>query len=226
MRRGVARRRRDRGEPDRHSSRPSARGWPGPRSRRTCCCPTARRRSWPATGRSASHRTGRPRAGCPYRSVFDILAAGKRHVMMGPSQIDRLRQRQHLRDRRLRPPDPAAARHARRAGQHRQPPDQLLGAAGTRRGRSCRQVDIVSGVGYDSAARGGARRPRRFHDLRRVVTNLAVLDFALARPRDAAAFRCTPASAVDRRRRQHRLRPGRSTATCRRPGCRPPSELR
>jgi acyl CoA:acetate/3-ketoacid CoA transferase beta subunit len=37
-------------------------------------------------------------------------------------------------------------------------------------------VDVVSGVGYDRA-RGAAGR---FHDLHRVVTNLAVLDFATA----------------------------------------------
>ena len=35
------------------------------------------------------------------------------------------------------------------------------------------QVDVVSGVGYDRAALG----PARFHEIRRVVTNLGVLDF-------------------------------------------------
>jgi acyl CoA:acetate/3-ketoacid CoA transferase beta subunit len=38
------------------------------------------------------------------------------------------------------------------------------------------RVDMVSGVGYDSAAAAGPAA-ERFHDLRRVVTNLAVLDF-------------------------------------------------
>jgi acyl CoA:acetate/3-ketoacid CoA transferase beta subunit len=38
------------------------------------------------------------------------------------------------------------------------------------------QVDMVSGVGYDRAAGLGVRAAR-FHELRRVVTNLAVLDF-------------------------------------------------
>ncbi len=38
------------------------------------------------------------------------------------------------------------------------------------------QVDMVSGIGYDRAA-DSARGWSRNHDLRRVVTNLAVLDF-------------------------------------------------
>jgi hypothetical protein len=37
-------------------------------------------------------------------------------------------------------------------------------------------VDRVCGVGYDSAATAGPEA-QRFHDLRRVVTDLAVLDF-------------------------------------------------
>jgi hypothetical protein len=39
------------------------------------------------------------------------------------------------------------------------------------------KVDVVSGVGYDNARIAGATA-ERFLDLRRVVTNLAVLDFA------------------------------------------------
>ena len=38
------------------------------------------------------------------------------------------------------------------------------------------KVDVVSGVGYDRAAALGPRSSR-FHEIRRVVTNLAVLDF-------------------------------------------------
>jgi len=38
------------------------------------------------------------------------------------------------------------------------------------------KVDVVSGVGYDRAAALGPRSSR-FHQIRRVVTNLAVLDF-------------------------------------------------
>jgi hypothetical protein len=39
------------------------------------------------------------------------------------------------------------------------------------------RVDMVSGVGYDSAAAAGPAA-ERFLDLRRVVTSLAVFDFA------------------------------------------------
>ena len=70
----------------------------------------------------------------------------------------------------------AAARRARRAGQHRQPPDQLLGAPARaprlRRARSTWSC----GVGYDRAAAAGPAASR-YHDLRRVVTNLGVFDF-------------------------------------------------
>ena len=38
------------------------------------------------------------------------------------------------------------------------------------------QVDVVSGVGYDRAAALGPAAAR-FHEIRRVVTNLGVLDF-------------------------------------------------
>jgi hypothetical protein len=40
-------------------------------------------------------------------------------------------------------------------------------------------VDMVSGMGYDRAAALGPRAAR-FHEVRVVVTNLAVLDFATA----------------------------------------------
>jgi acyl CoA:acetate/3-ketoacid CoA transferase beta subunit len=38
------------------------------------------------------------------------------------------------------------------------------------------EVDVVTGVGYDRAAALG-ERASRFHEIRRVVSNLAVLDF-------------------------------------------------
>ena len=75
----------------------------------------------------------------PYAKVFTMLAAGRRHVMMGAAQIDRSRQPEHLGHRRLAAAEGAAARRARRAGQHGEPPGQLLGpealAAGLHRPR-------------------------------------------------------------------------------------------
>ena len=56
---------------------------------------------------------------------------------------------------------------------------------------------MVSGVGYDrAAARGPSGRPLP-RDPRRVVTNLAVLDFGDPGPPHAAACRCIPGSRVD-----------------------------
>ena len=56
------------------------------------------------------------------------------------------------------------------------------------------QVDMVCGIGYDRAAALGAQAAR-FHELRVVVTNLAVLDFGGPDHTHAAALACIPASA-------------------------------
>jgi acyl CoA:acetate/3-ketoacid CoA transferase beta subunit len=78
-------------------------------------------------------------------------------------------------------------------GDHRKPKAQLLGMRGAP-GNTINhptsywvpshspkvfveKVDVVSGVGYDRAAALG-ERSARFHEIRRVVSNLAVLDFA------------------------------------------------
>jgi acyl CoA:acetate/3-ketoacid CoA transferase beta subunit len=111
-----------------------------------------------------------------YRSVFDIGWAGRRHVMMGPAQIDRY-----------------GNANISAIGDLARPTRQLLGVRGAP-GNTVNhptsywlprhttrafvpQVDIVAGVGYDRAAAAGPAATR-FLDLRRVVTNLAVLDFA------------------------------------------------
>jgi acyl CoA:acetate/3-ketoacid CoA transferase beta subunit len=102
----------------------------------------------------------------PYRQVFTMLAAGRRHVMMGAAQIDRY-----------------GNQNISCIGDWRRPKAQLLGVRGAP-GNTVNhpvsywvpkhsprvftgQVDMVCGVGYD---RGAA-------ELRVVVTNLAVLDF-------------------------------------------------
>jgi acyl CoA:acetate/3-ketoacid CoA transferase beta subunit len=102
----------------------------------------------------------------PYREVFTMLAAGRRHVMMGAAQIDR-RGNQNI----------------SAIGDWKRPKAQLLGVRGAP-GNTVNhpvsywiprhsprvftpRVDMVSGVGYDRGAR----------ELRVVVTNLAVLDF-------------------------------------------------
>lgn len=111
----------------------------------------------------------------PYRAVFDLVWNGHRHVMMGPSQIDRF-----------------GNANISAIGSFEKPTRQLLGVRGAPGNtinhttsywvpkHSTRsfvgKVDMVSGVGYDNAVSAG--EAGRFVSLRRVVTNLAVLDFA------------------------------------------------
>jgi acyl CoA:acetate/3-ketoacid CoA transferase beta subunit len=107
----------------------------------------------------------------PYAKVFTMVAAGRRHVMMGAAQIDRY-----------------GNQNISCIGDWARPKAQLLGVRGApgntvnhavsywipRHSRRVfvEHVDMVCGVGYD---RG---RPPSAIDLRVVITNLAVLDFA------------------------------------------------
>jgi len=111
----------------------------------------------------------------PYRSMFDVVWSGRRHVMMGASQID-----------------PFGNQNFAFIGDPAKPRTQLLGMRGAPGNtindktsywipaHSARvfvpQVDVVSGVGYDRAAAVDGNAGR-FHELGRVVTNLCVLDF-------------------------------------------------
>jgi len=110
----------------------------------------------------------------PYRTIFDSVWSGKRHVRMGATQIDRF-----------------GNQNLACIGAFEKPKSQLLGMRGAPGNtinhptsywipnHSTRvfveKVDVVSGVGYDRARKLGAAA--RFHEVRRVVTNLAVLDF-------------------------------------------------
>ncbi|MEE2702866.1 MAG: CoA-transferase [Myxococcota bacterium] len=111
----------------------------------------------------------------PFRTVFDTLWSGRRHVMMGASQIDRFGNQNFA-----------------CIGPYEKPKAQLLGMRGAPGNTMSHttsywvpnhgpkvfveKVDVVSGVGYDRAAALGPRTSR-FHEIRRVVTNLCVLDF-------------------------------------------------
>ena len=111
----------------------------------------------------------------PYRSVFTMVAGGLRHVMMGAAQLDRF-----------------GNQNISCIGDWARPKAQLLGVRGAP-GNTVNhpvsywvprhsprvfvdRVDMVSGIGYDRAA-GLGPRAARFHELRVVVTSLAVLDF-------------------------------------------------
>ncbi|WP_127782900.1 CoA-transferase [Rhodococcus sp. X156] len=111
----------------------------------------------------------------PFRTIFDVVWSGKRHVMMIPSQIDSY-----------------GNTNISAIGDHAKPKVQLLGARGAP-GNSVYHptsywvpkhstriftptVDMVCGVGNDNAQKAGPAAAK-FHDLRTVVTNLAVLDY-------------------------------------------------
>jgi acyl CoA:acetate/3-ketoacid CoA transferase beta subunit len=114
-------------------------------------------------------------AAMPYRTVFDVVWSGRRHIMMMASQIDR-----------------TGNQNISAIGDHHAPKVQLIGVRGAP-GNSVNhptsywvpdhtprtfveQVDVVSGVGYARAAAAGSGATR-FHDVRRVVSNLGVFDF-------------------------------------------------
>jgi len=111
----------------------------------------------------------------PYRTVFDTLWSGRRHVMMGATQIDAF-----------------GNQNIACIGPHAKPRAQLLGMRGAP-GNTINhptsywvpnhsskvfveKVDVVSGIGYDRAAALG-KHASRFHEIRRVVSNLGVFDF-------------------------------------------------
>jgi acyl CoA:acetate/3-ketoacid CoA transferase beta subunit len=110
----------------------------------------------------------------PYRSMFDWVWSGRRHVMMGASQVDRY-----------------GNQNLAAIGDYGRPTVQLLGYRGAP-GNTINdptsywvpnhgprvfveKVDTVTGIGWDRAAALGPAA--RFVDVRRVVSNLAVFDF-------------------------------------------------
>ncbi|MBU6216793.1 MAG: CoA-transferase [Acidobacteria bacterium] len=112
----------------------------------------------------------------PYRSMFGLLWHGRRHVMMGATQVDRF-----------------GNQNIAAIGDWHQPRSQLLGFRGAP-GNTINHttsywvpnhspkvvvesVDVVCGIGYDRAAELGPVAAR-FHEIRRVVTNLCVFDFS------------------------------------------------
>jgi acyl CoA:acetate/3-ketoacid CoA transferase beta subunit len=112
----------------------------------------------------------------PYRSMFDVVWSGKRHVVMGATQID-----------------PWGNQNFAAIGSdYRVPKTQLIGFRGAP-GNTVNHatsywvanhsprvfvesVDVVTGVGWNRALEAGGAAIE-FFDLRKVVTNLAVLDF-------------------------------------------------
>ncbi|MFF3780554.1 CoA-transferase subunit beta [Streptomyces sp. NPDC001933] len=112
----------------------------------------------------------------PYRQHLAMVTGGRRHVMMGASQIDRF-----------------GNQNISCIGDWEQPSRQLLGVRGAPANtlnnpvsywipkHSTRvfveRVDMICGVGYDSAAAAGPSASR-YHRIPRVVSDLGVFDFA------------------------------------------------
>lgn len=112
----------------------------------------------------------------PYRAMFDIVWSGRRHIIMGASQLDA-----------------SGNQNFAFIGPADKPTAQLLGMRGAPGNTISNKtsywipnhstrvlvpaVDVVSGVGYDRAAALGPES-RRSHEIVRVVTNLSVCDFA------------------------------------------------
>ncbi|MEU9096187.1 CoA-transferase [Streptomyces sp. NPDC048361] len=119
---------------------------------------------------------GEPEGWLPYRRHLTMVTGGRRHVMMGASQIDRF-----------------GNQNISCIGDWSRPARQLLGVRGAPVNtlnnpvsywvpkHSTRvfvpKVDMVCGVGYDSAAAAGPSATR-FHRIPRVVSDLGVFDFA------------------------------------------------
>ncbi|MFF2849371.1 CoA-transferase subunit beta [Streptomyces sp. NPDC058001] len=112
----------------------------------------------------------------PYRQHLALVTGGRRHVMMGASQIDRY-----------------GNQNISCIGDWQRPTRQLLGVRGApvntlnnptsywvpkhSRRVFVERVDMVCGVGYDRAA-AASPSATRFHRIPRVVSNLGVFDFA------------------------------------------------
>ncbi len=110
----------------------------------------------------------------PFRRVFDVVAYGKRHVMMGATQVDR-----------------QGNQNISAIGDFAQPKRQLLGSRGapgnTVSNRTSywvpkhstrvfvEDVDIVSGVG-PARARAAGPGASKYNDIHRIVSNLGVFD--------------------------------------------------
>ncbi|MGN9793048.1 CoA-transferase subunit beta [Streptomyces sp. OZ13] len=111
----------------------------------------------------------------PYRQHLALVATGRRHVMMGASQLDR-----------------HGNQNISCIGDWARPKRQLLGVRGAPVNTLnnptsywvarhsprvfVERVDMVSGVGYDRAAAAGPSATR-FHRVPDVITDLGVFDF-------------------------------------------------
>ncbi|RVW06571.1 cholesterol ring-cleaving hydrolase subunit IpdB [Rhodococcus spongiicola] len=110
----------------------------------------------------------------PFRKVFDVVASGRRHVVMGANQIDKFG------NQNLSAFGPLQHPTRQMFGVRGAPGNTINHATSYWVGKHsarvfCDKVDVVSGVGYDKV---DPQNPAfRFLHLHRVVTNLGVFDF-------------------------------------------------
>ena len=119
----------------------------------------------------------KPSGWMPYHRVFDVLWSGRRHAMVMPAQIDRWGQT-----------------NISALGDFKKPKVQMLGVRGfpgnsinhpnsmfvpnhSQRVFVAGEVDVVSSAGYKPDRWPDGARPSRV-DLRLIVTDLCVMDFA------------------------------------------------
>lgn len=111
----------------------------------------------------------------PFRNIFNVVWGGKRHCIMGAAQLDAF-----------------GNSNISCIGRWERPTVQLIGmrgAPGNTVNHPCsywiadqskrvfvERVDVISGVGNDPELWGSGLN-REYHDLRQVITNLAVFDF-------------------------------------------------
>ncbi len=111
-----------------------------------------------------------------YERVFDLIYKGRRHALVTPVQVDRFGQM-----------------NISAIGDYQTPKTALLGVRGYPGNTICNansmfvpshdqrtfvsgEVDMVAGIGYNPARWPGGQQPK-YLDLRRIVSNLAVMDF-------------------------------------------------
>ena len=110
----------------------------------------------------------------PFRKVFDVLASGRRHVVMGANQIDRYGNQNLSAFGPLQQPTRQMFGVRVAPGNTINHPTSYWVGRHTKRVFG-EQVDIVAGVGYDKVDRDNPAF--RFHHIHRVVSNLGVFDF-------------------------------------------------
>lgn len=110
----------------------------------------------------------------PFGRVFDVLASGRRHVVMGANQLDKYG------NQNISAFGPLSKPTRQMFGVRGAPGNTINHATSYWVAKHSRRVfgesvDVISGIGYDRYTAGDPTF--RFHHLHRVVTNLGSFDF-------------------------------------------------